>query len=223
MKEGFDQDDMWVMVEDEFLETAKQFTRHLHHAEYQRLKRLTRERKASSADDIVQPVDGKTVMSVAEQKRMEGERLRRQQRKVLRHAAGGREDSEEWEDGAWASNPRLAGLMARSQTTNLAKLIDSQSQTQLPELQPRERPPRVEEPISSPSPDLTSSPPPVFNKANIVSSTRHQAADSTPPKTDSRVKFAERHNHTGSRRPKPKQEEEKRKSVKLDEIPTFLV
>jgi len=38
-------DDEWMMVEDEFLETAKLFTRHLHIAEYERLKRTIEARK----------------------------------------------------------------------------------------------------------------------------------------------------------------------------------
>lgn len=221
MKEGFDQDDMWVMVEDEFLETAQQFTRHLHHAEYQRLKRLAEENKAAGQDDIVRPVDGKSVLSVAGQKRAESERLRRKQRKALREVVADKQDGEHWEDDAWASNPRLAGLMARSVPTNLAKLVDSQSQTQISESQPTEKPPRVEECLSSPPPDLGSSPPPVIRKSKSVLSSRCPTTDFAPPKANSRLKSAGRQNQTGSGR--QKQEEEKRRSVKLDEIPTFLV
>lgn len=46
------------MVEDEFLSTARTFTSHLHHAEYQRLKRLARTRPAPAA----RPVDSITKM-----------------------------------------------------------------------------------------------------------------------------------------------------------------
>jgi hypothetical protein len=45
---------------------------------------------------------------------MKGEKLRRQKRKALRAAEGDRKDNEEWEDSAWASNPKIAGLMART-------------------------------------------------------------------------------------------------------------
>src|ERR1700759_4337684 len=38
MISGLEHDDGWVMVEDEFLTTAKLFTAHLHNADYQRLK-----------------------------------------------------------------------------------------------------------------------------------------------------------------------------------------
>ncbi|RMZ90288.1 hypothetical protein DV736_g2469, partial [Chaetothyriales sp. CBS 134916] len=37
MQEGYDADDIWMMVEDEFQTLAHSFTRHLHHAEYKRL------------------------------------------------------------------------------------------------------------------------------------------------------------------------------------------
>lgn len=37
IRPGYDADDIWMMTEDEFLETAKLFTRDLHKAEYDRL------------------------------------------------------------------------------------------------------------------------------------------------------------------------------------------
>jgi hypothetical protein len=48
-------DDEWMMVEDEFLETAKLFTRHLHIAEYERLKATIEEKKKEAAN-IARPV-----------------------------------------------------------------------------------------------------------------------------------------------------------------------
>lgn len=223
MKEGFDQDDMWVMVEDEFLETAKQFTRHLHHAEYQRLKRLAKEKKAGRAEDIARPVVGQATMSVAEQKRVESEKLEREQRRALRAAAGKDEDSDEWEDQTWASNPRLAGLMSRKESTNLTKLMDSQSQTRVDESQHREKTSgmRDPDPPSSP-PELPSSPPPVARKSRVPSTSSHPATDLSQSKSDARLEFAQRQRRLEARRQK-QEEEKKRKSVLLDEIPTFLV
>ena len=46
-------DDGWMMVEDEFLQTAKLFTRHLHLAEYERLRK---ELRASKGKEVVRPV-----------------------------------------------------------------------------------------------------------------------------------------------------------------------
>ncbi|KAJ4315887.1 hypothetical protein N0V94_005715 [Neodidymelliopsis sp. IMI 364377] len=48
------QDDEWMMVEDEFLETAKLFTRHLHIAEYDRLKESIEAKKKEA--EISRPV-----------------------------------------------------------------------------------------------------------------------------------------------------------------------
>jgi hypothetical protein len=48
MKEGIGADDDWMMVEDEFLSTATLFTRHLHHAEYVRLRKLQAEARLPS-------------------------------------------------------------------------------------------------------------------------------------------------------------------------------
>ena len=42
MHPGLNADDIYVMVEDEFLATAQLYTQHLHQAEYQRLKALAR-------------------------------------------------------------------------------------------------------------------------------------------------------------------------------------
>lgn len=43
MLEGYPHDDIYLMVEDEFHTIAQTFTQHLHHAEYQRLKKKARE------------------------------------------------------------------------------------------------------------------------------------------------------------------------------------
>ena len=50
------------MVEDEFLATAQSYTRHLHHAEYQRLKILAKDRNASNITSISRPTDNATMM-----------------------------------------------------------------------------------------------------------------------------------------------------------------
>ncbi|KAL2153004.1 hypothetical protein VTH82DRAFT_4159 [Thermothelomyces myriococcoides] len=56
MIEGIDHDDMYRMVEDEFLAVAGEFTRHLHAAEYQRLKRLAKSQNAETIQNISRPV-----------------------------------------------------------------------------------------------------------------------------------------------------------------------
>ncbi|GAB1318722.1 hypothetical protein MFIFM68171_08932 [Madurella fahalii] len=58
MIEGVDQDDKYRMVEDEFLAVAGDFTRHLHTAEYQRLKNLAKSQNAETIQNISRPVTG---------------------------------------------------------------------------------------------------------------------------------------------------------------------
>ncbi|KAL6719157.1 hypothetical protein ACLMJK_003394 [Lecanora helva] len=60
MRPGLHADDIYIMVEDEFLSSARLFTAHLHHAEYVRLKNEAKARNASSV--IARPVDGRTEM-----------------------------------------------------------------------------------------------------------------------------------------------------------------
>ena len=62
LRPGLQVDDIYIMVEDEFLATAQTFTRHLHHAEYQRLKKTAKERNPSTISKISRPTDGKTPM-----------------------------------------------------------------------------------------------------------------------------------------------------------------
>jgi hypothetical protein len=42
MQEGYDADDIFMIVEDEFQTVAQSFTHHLHHAEYVRMKKKAR-------------------------------------------------------------------------------------------------------------------------------------------------------------------------------------
>lgn len=108
---GLSHDDIYIMVEDEFLATAHTFTRHLHQAEYQRLKQQMRE-KGKAVINVERPTDGRTKMSEAARKSREvRERDRRfesmgreagQKRRVAaaaaRKAACGSSSEEEEED-----------------------------------------------------------------------------------------------------------------------------
>ncbi|KAG8527441.1 uncharacterized protein KY384_007593 [Bacidia gigantensis] len=62
LRAGLDSDDIYIMVEDEFLATAQLFTRHLHHAEYQRLQTLAKDRDVSTITNMCRPTDSKTIM-----------------------------------------------------------------------------------------------------------------------------------------------------------------
>ena len=63
MLEGVDKDDMYIIVEDEFLAIAKAFTQHLHHAEYVRLKNSAKSMNASAIQNISRPTDSRVAIS----------------------------------------------------------------------------------------------------------------------------------------------------------------
>ncbi|KAF2145560.1 uncharacterized protein K452DRAFT_121949 [Aplosporella prunicola CBS 121167] len=137
MREGPDGDDMWIMVEDEFLDTAQMFTQHLHHAEYHRLKRLAKERSASAIQKIARPVVPHSQMSTEAKLKRKAEASAEKHADALRQIGAGvhdsrdGEDSEE-EDAPWMRDSQLAGLMSGSQeqsSSQLARLTGTKSYT----------------------------------------------------------------------------------------------
>lgn len=125
MREGFTQDDIWMMVEDEFLSTAQMFTQHIHHAEYVRLKKLAKSRGQSTLQALDRPTDGRTAQSTATKLRLEAEEKARKAKAGVKAMIGGGESDEEEEDD-YMLDPQLAGLMTASQRsahdlTGLAK------------------------------------------------------------------------------------------------------
>lgn len=62
MRPGLSADDIYIMVEDEFHAVAQTFTKHLHHAEYIRLRKAAKDRSASTINNISRPVDSTTTM-----------------------------------------------------------------------------------------------------------------------------------------------------------------
>lgn len=73
MLEGYDRDDIYIMVEDEFHAVARTFTKHLHKAEYERFKALAKERESSTVSTISRPVDSITAMRAETRKKKEAE------------------------------------------------------------------------------------------------------------------------------------------------------
>lgn len=104
-------DDKYRMVEDEFLAMAGSFTKHLHAAEYQRLKDMASSRNADTIRTISRPVTGQ--MTDLVKKRQEALKLAERQGKVLRKRKGREEEETEEEDGGevpWVGTS-LQGLM----------------------------------------------------------------------------------------------------------------
>ena len=140
MIEGLDNDDKYVMVEDEFETVAKAFTRHLHHAEYSRLKKLAREQNAQSINNIVRPVDARTKIRQPTQKMMRQQSNTKMQNATIKglldvtKAATENpmdvESDSDTEGDPWVGTS-LHGLMASPKHSQklLSSLVDIESKT----------------------------------------------------------------------------------------------
>jgi hypothetical protein len=89
-------DDEYMMVEDEFLETAKLFTRHLHIAEYERMKE-TIERKKKEAE-VARPVVANAKRSDEGAMREKAKVQEQKQKKAIREVFASQNDNEDEED-----------------------------------------------------------------------------------------------------------------------------
>jgi len=131
MRPGLSADDIYIMVEDEFLSTARLYTAHLHRAEYQRLKLLSRSRPpiASALD---RPVDSITEMRAETKKKKEAEKQAGRVQRMFggweqaRKVRGGDEESGLEEDGERGDEVGvgtvLKSLMKKSSRENMRSL-----------------------------------------------------------------------------------------------------
>jgi hypothetical protein len=103
MRPGWEADDGWRMVTDEFMATAQLFTAHLAHAEYRRQKELAknREKALGGADAIARPVVGQ--LSKEGQRKRQGELQRKGVKAMMK-------DEDEEEEDPWMGT-QLANLM----------------------------------------------------------------------------------------------------------------
>ena len=114
MIEGINHDDGYRMVEDEFFAMASNFTKHLHAAEYHRLKALASTRNAEMIRTISRPVTGQ--MTDIVKKRHQTAMLAASQRRGLnktlgkRKGSSGLSDSDDDSERPWAGTS-LQGLM----------------------------------------------------------------------------------------------------------------
>lgn len=120
--EGFDNDDIWMMVEDEFYAVAQTFTQHLHYAEYIRRTKEAKLQNAARIQDFSRSADGVTPMSEEAKKKREAEALAERQKKGLGHeeekkgagsggeeGAGGLDDDDDDDDDALFQDDAWAG------------------------------------------------------------------------------------------------------------------
>ncbi|KAK2785451.1 hypothetical protein FQN53_007712 [Emmonsiellopsis sp. PD_33] len=110
MREGLENDDKYIMVEDEFLATAQTFTRHLHHAEYVRRKNEAKIKNANSMQTLAQPTGAGMGLSAETRKNMESEENATRQKAALdemkRSAGRPPVDSEAEDDGLESEEDR---------------------------------------------------------------------------------------------------------------------
>ena len=97
MRSGFQADDGYMMVEDELLATAQLYTKHLHHAEYVRLKQESWKRNGNATDNISRPTDSITAMRAETQKKKDAEARAKRLHKNMEAILG--DDSKEKQKG----------------------------------------------------------------------------------------------------------------------------
>ncbi|KAI1740099.1 hypothetical protein F4680DRAFT_120707 [Xylaria scruposa] len=113
MIDGIDGDDRYRMVEDEFLTTARQFTAHLHAAEYERLKDASELENAQMIKNISRPVVGQlTNLVKIKQERKALIKKQRLATRKLRRDDSGDETTDDHND-SW-QKLSLHGLMESS-------------------------------------------------------------------------------------------------------------
>jgi hypothetical protein len=93
-------DDEWMMVEDEFLETAKLFTRHMHIAEYEKLKKRIDAKKKEEIE-AARPVVKGAGMSFEGKLKEKAKAQEKRQRKAIRDVFATQNEDDEDEASSW--------------------------------------------------------------------------------------------------------------------------
>lgn len=203
MIEGFDDDDRYHMVEDELLATARQFTTHLHAAEYLRLKDAAKDQNAAVISQIARPVVGG--MSRLAEKKQERASLLKKQATALRKG----DDSNSEDDDVAPNNalkgtslytlmasprkqvPRLDKIASFSKSTRAAagfgtsssEMADSSRRPSIYSSSPTRRLGSVMNVYDDDSDDLDGSRPPPFTKSSNISSTLSNLRGRNRPQT----------------------------------------
>ncbi|ETN45162.1 uncharacterized protein HMPREF1541_10039 [Cyphellophora europaea CBS 101466] len=107
MQDGFDGDDIWMIVEDELQTVAQSFTAHLHHLEYKRLVKKAKDAPTKTLPTATSP------MSKDAKRRLQRDILQTKQQKALERVGAGPTATvaEEQLDDPWRGTS-IAGLIA---------------------------------------------------------------------------------------------------------------
>lgn len=108
---GINNDDGWVMVEDEFYAVAQTYTQHLHYAEYLRRRREVKNENSASLEKAERHTDGLTPLPKDIQRKREQEALREQQKAGVAKVVGGKADEVDGEDDELFAGTHLHNLM----------------------------------------------------------------------------------------------------------------
>jgi hypothetical protein len=112
------QDDEWMMVEDEFLETAKLFTRHLHIAEYDRLKESIEAKKKEA--EISRPVVAGAKRSVEGAMKERAKVQNSKQKRAIRDVFASQGDQSEDDRALYRATPsKPTSTTAKSFSTTI--------------------------------------------------------------------------------------------------------
>ncbi|KAB8261103.1 hypothetical protein BDV32DRAFT_148968 [Aspergillus pseudonomiae] len=120
--EGLSNDDIYIMVEDEFYAVAQSFTQHLHYAEYAKRKKEVKLQNAAAIQNLARPTDGVTPVSDVTRRRDAADALSARQKAGLEQIQSKRprvdseKENEEVEDEMWAGTS-LHGLMMSPRKT----------------------------------------------------------------------------------------------------------
>jgi hypothetical protein len=126
MHEGYDADDIFMIVEDEFQTVAQSFTHHLHHAEYVRMKKKARTAHSPASATPLNSMRPETG------NKLEAKDLSRRQNRAIKDMVGATglaspEEEEEEEEEERANDPwqgtSLAGLLSKDGTQSRTALI----------------------------------------------------------------------------------------------------
>lgn len=140
MREGFDADDGYMMVEDELYEVAQMFTRHLHHAEYVRRRKQAKQQNATAVNNLPRPTDGRTTMPPETALRKKSEQLASEQQGALDETSrrrppvdssdeGDHEEAEDRDDDPWVGTSLHSFMTGPRQSRSLVGLEGVRSKT----------------------------------------------------------------------------------------------
>jgi hypothetical protein len=185
MEEGIDHDDGYRMVEDELLEVAKQFTQHLHAAEYQRMKKYARSQNAATINSISRPVTLKMPDSTL--RRVESTSRAKKQANALQSLLRKQRRQEESDESDGEINAyvgtALHSLMdsPRKSVASLVKVAPITATTRAAAGFKRHQPPNVFQQFASKSPHSK-----YMSRAKFINETHpeHDKNDSTEEEDD---------------------------------------